>query len=170
MGMLLVTVIAVLLLIFAYRDALSALDRARDALALAHVSSARQSERHQHLDQLLQREDGQVILLAAGSEGEAQAGLQQHLGAALENASAELARLEVLPAITTDGHRRISLRADFRVDLSGLRRLLHRLEYGLPLVVIERLSIRAPGGRVLGPDRRLTVDMQITALQRAAAP
>ena len=89
---------------------------------------------------------------------------------ALQTASAQLSSLEVLPTVAADGFRRILLRADFRVELSGLQRLLHDLEFGLPLVAVERLRIRAPGRRAIGADRRLSVNLEIVALQQPAGP
>ncbi len=157
-------------LIMAYRDGFAALEDARAQRLQAHRAVALQVERRQHLAALLRRPGAGPIILATGNEGEAQAGLQRHLTAALGAASAEIASLEVLPAGTADGYRRISLRADFTVDLSGLRKLLHDLEFGLPLATIERLRVRAAGPRAIGTDRRLSVDLHIVALQEPPGP
>ena len=169
-GASLAAVIAVLLLIMSCRDGLVALEEARDHRRQVRQAAGEQAERRQHLAALQRRPKGGAAILAAGSEGEAQAHLQRHLSMALQTASAQLSSLEVLPTVAADGFRRILLRADFRVELSGLQRLLHDLEFGLPLVAVERLRISAPGHRAIGADRQLSVDLEIVALQQPAGP
>jgi len=162
--------LVVLLLTLAYRNGFAALDEARDYRRQVGEAAARQAARHQHMAELLNRADGAAAILAPGSEGEAQASLQRHLSAALRAASAELASLEVLPTSAEQGYRRISLHADLRVDISGLQKLLHNLEFGLPLIAVERLRVRALGSRSIGSDRRLSVDLDVVALQQRASP
>ena len=153
-----------------YRDGLVALEEAHNHRRQVLQAAGEQAERRQHLARLQRRPNGGATILAAGSEGEAQAHLQRHLSEALQTASAQLSSLEVLPTVPADGFRRILLRADFRVELSGLQGFLHDLEFGLPLVAVERLRIRAPGHRAIGADRRLSVDLEIVALQQAGGP
>ena len=169
-GASLAAVIAVLLLVMSYRDGLVALEEARDHRSQVRQEAGEQAERRQHLAALQLRPKGGTTILAPGSEGEAQAHLQRHLSEALQTASAQLSSLEVLPTVAADGFRRIMLRADFRVELSGLQGFLHDLEFGLPLVAVERLRIRAPGHQTIGADRRLSVNLEIVALQQLADP
>ena len=169
-GASLAAVIVVLLLVMFYRDGLVALEEARDHRRQVRQAVGEQAERRQHLAALQRRPKGGAAILAAGSDGEAQAHLQRHLSAALRTASAQLSSLEVLPTVTEGGFPRILLRADFRVELSGLQRLLHGLEYGLPLVAVERLRISALGHRAISADRRLSVNLEIVALQQPASP
>ena len=169
-GASLAAVIAVLLLVMSYRDGLVALEEARDHRRHVRQAAGEQAERRQHLAALQRRPNSGAAILAAGSEGEAQAHLQRHLSVALQTATAQLFSLEVLPTVVVDGFRRILLRADFRVELSGLQRLLHDLEFGLPLVAVERLRIRAPGHRAISADRWLSVNLEIVALQQPAGP
>ena len=169
-GASLAAVIAVLLLIMSYQNSLVALEEARDHRRHVRQAAGEQAERRQHLAALQLHPKAGAAILAAGSEGEAQAHLQRHLSMALQTASAQLSSLEVLPTVAEDGFRRILLRADFRVELSGLQKLLHDLEFGLPLVAVERLRIRASGHRAIGADRRLSVNLEIVALQQLTDP
>ena len=83
------------------------------------------------------------VFLPDASEAQAAATLQELVKAAVVAGGAGLDSLETLPAEAREGARSVGVRARLTADVPGLQALLHRLESGRPLVVVEGLFVRA---------------------------
>ncbi len=106
-----------------------------------------------------------ALLLPPGPASAAAASLQRRVQAAAAAAGGAMESVEPLPAESVDGVRRVTLRVQMRLDTPGLRAVLHSLEYGAPMVLIDNVAIRALSGRAVGADRPLSVRFDMTALQ-----
>lgn len=115
------------------------------------------------------------IYLAAGTSTLASATLQKLVvqsvakasGKIVETTSLDVAQDEAEPANQTVG-----IRASFDIDNDGLLTLLHGLETGLPLVFVDKVSVRRLPGDGNGKDTSimLRADIEAKARWKASAP
>lgn len=112
------------------------------------------------------------IYLSGGSATLASANLQQHLVRSISKASGKLIETSVSemgddPAETPD--MRVGIKASLDIDNDGLLNLLHGLEAGLPLVFVDRISIRRlPGDDASKGADALRVDLDAVARWKEA--
>lgn len=89
------------------------------------------------------------ILIAAATEGQGGAALQQRLGELAEAAKVQIVSAQVLPVKRQGQIAEIAIVASVTSRIEGLRALLHALETELPLAVVDELAMRvlptAPG-------------------------
>jgi hypothetical protein len=112
------------------------------------------------------------IYLSADTSTLASASLQQLIVQAVAKAPAriiETTALDVAEDEADVNQQRVAIRASFDIDNAGLLALLHGLETGLPLVFIDKISVRRLPGDVdaKGPDM-LRVDLESSARWKAA--
>ena len=114
------------------------------------------------------------IYMAADTSTLASATLQKLVVQSVARASGkiiETTSLDVEQSETEPANRIVSIRASFDIDNDGLLTLLHGLETGLPLVFIDRVSVRHLPGDDSGKDASLLrADIEATARWQASAP
>ena len=84
-----------------------------------------------------------ALLLPAPSEAQAAALLQDWLKLAVGASGATLASIQALPVTPLKGVVRVGARLHLTADLAALQSLLHGLEAGGPLLLVDNLSIGA---------------------------
>jgi len=97
----------------------------------------------------------------------ASAALQNLLGEVVREADGEMASTQTLPAKSEDGFTRIAVRIRFSASTTALRQILHTIESGRPLLIVENLTVRPmrgrrdPRTRQIVPVDKLNVDMRV---------
>jgi hypothetical protein len=114
------------------------------------------------------------IYFAAGTPTLASAALQQRIVQSVGDASGKIIETTSLDAgedAAASSNQRVEIRASFDIDNDGLLELLHGLETGLPLVFVDKISIRRLPDDDDGKGRgMLRVDLEANARWRAPAP
>lgn len=114
------------------------------------------------------------IYLAADTPTLASAALQQRIVQSVADASGKIIETTSPDAGedgAAQGNQRVEIRASFDIDNDGLLDLLHGLETGLPLVFIDKISIRRLPDDDDGKGRgMLRVDLEANARWKASAP
>lgn len=122
---------------------------------------------------LLKREaQGGANLLRGASPSVAAASLQQFIRSAVQAERGTLRSVQILPAQSEAGYRRVTVRSQVELNGTGLRNLLHRIESSRPLLFVDNIDVR-PGQQVANRARgeaemRLTVRFDIHGFVRAA--
>jgi general secretion pathway protein M len=111
------------------------------------------------------------LFLAAGSEGQGSATLQDLVKQAASAAGATLITMQTLPSASETGYRRIPLKVLLTADTPALQKLLHALESARPVAVLDSVYVRARSGQAGGPaiDRLLEINLEVVGFQRMAA-
>ena len=111
------------------------------------------------------------IYLSGDTRDLANANLQQRLAQSIAQASGkviETSALDFADAQPVDG--RVGVKASFDIENNGLLALLHGLETGLPLIFMDKLSVRrAPNDAAGISPEKLRVDLEATARWRTPA-
>lgn len=114
------------------------------------------------------------IYLSSASATLAGADLQQYLTETIAKGSGKLIETAILESDREDeqsAQNLVSIRASSEIDNNGLLSVLHRLETGLPLVFIDKISIRRLGGDDTSPGAEaLRVDLEVSARWKATVP
>ena len=82
--------------------------------------------------------------LSGDTTGLAGAELQKAIGDLVGTHAGRVSRFQTLPPQPDEGLTRLSLSFSMRIDIDGLRALLHRLETGAPAIFIDDIEIQAP--------------------------
>jgi hypothetical protein len=113
------------------------------------------------------------IYLAADTRDLANANLQQHLAQSITRASGKIIETSALDFVEYEAQPvegGIGVKASFDIENDGLLALLHGLETGLPLVFVDKLSVRRVPGEPTGTaPEKLRVDLEATGRWRAPA-
>lgn len=114
--------------------------------------------------------DLSAIYLSGGSATLASANLQQHLVKSIATASGKL--IETSVADLGDGpteapDSRVGIRTSFDIDNRGLLTFLHELEAGLPIVFVDRISVRRLADDAGNGAELLRVDLDAVARWKA---
>ena len=91
---------------------------------------------------LLDAQASQGGYLSGESNALAAATLQNHVNGVVGSTGEKIRSIQVLPVQEKTGFMRIAIRVQVPIRIGGLRRVLHALEGGLPLVFIDNLDIR----------------------------
>lgn len=111
--------------------------------ALGVAASAEQLSQQHHM---LRAQGGLSRHLIEGvSVPLAAAALQRRIEAAVSWREGQLVSTEVLHPVDEHGLTRVSLRVRLRLDTPALQQILHELESGLPLLVIDNVVVASPG-------------------------
>lgn len=139
---------------------------------------ARQEQLLRQLDARLARVDGgdkalgdtTPLYLPAASAPLAGAALQQKLVAAVEAASGRVIETQSVEETEPDAEDDVRLRITLDVDNEGLRTLMHQLETGLPLMMLDTVSVRQlpSQGDDVGDNPMLRVDLVVRSYWKAA--
>jgi hypothetical protein len=114
--------------------------------------------------------DTSAIYLPAASAPLAGAALQQRLVAAAESAGGRVIETQSVEEIEPDGQDDVRLRITLDVDNEGLRKLMHDLETGLPLVTLDTVAVRQLPSQDTdgGENPTLRIDLVVRGFWRAA--
>ncbi len=127
-----------------YRDIAAAADRVERAAALARAERVSSG-----------------VFLVGDTDALAAAALQNTIGALAREAGAELRSVQSLPPEESEGLVRVRLKSQLITTTRGLKRLLHALETGRPLLFVDAVKIRARLGRIAPRTDALEVDADL---------
>jgi len=106
----------------------------------------------------------------------ASADLQKQLGEIIKEAGGQVTSTQVLTTKPEGAFTKVAVRVRFSISTPSLREILHGIESSQPLLLIEKLSIRATRGRRRSPRSRrtipvdkLNVDMQVVGYMATPA-
>lgn len=101
------------------------------------------------------------LTLAAPSEAQASAALQDMVKSAVDGSGAALASVAALPAAHKGALTGIALRVQLVADTASLQRLLYRLEAGQPALILDNLQLRALTGSGVASGHNLEVQLDV---------
>jgi len=114
------------------------------------------------------------IYLPGDTRDLANANLQQRLAQSIAQASGkviETSALDFADDATQPVEGRVGVKASFDIENNGLLALLHGLETGVPLVFVDKLSVRrVPGEPTSTGSEKLRVDLEAIGRWRAPTP
>ena len=102
------------------------------------------------------------LFIDAASPGAASAYLQERLKELIKSSGASVISLFALPATTQEDHRRVGLRVLMTADTLALQQILHGIEAAEPVLIIEKLYVRARTARSRNVTRDLDVEIEVT--------
>ena len=107
--------------------------------------------------------DGRLktLMLKPASDGRAAAELQKRMENLIESSGARLSSILALPVQPSTGVRKIGLRLQFSAANSSLRKVLHALEYGRPLSVLDNVFIHSASAKSVGNRLPITVRLDV---------
>lgn len=97
------------------------------------------------------------IFVSGSTDALAAANLQNSIGTLVSRTGGDLRSVQSLPVENTDGLRRIRVRFQLVTNIHGLRRILHDLETGQPLLFVDEFKIRTRLERVTAQSDKLEV-------------
>jgi len=147
----------------AYEETLVRIGDQRRALDLLRGTTARETALAAALNN--NANGPESLLVAAATDSSAAALLQTHLQALIEENSAQLVSLEALEGEAQGPFRAIRVRAQFATGHDGLRRILHALEDGRPVVFLDNLTVNARSARAFGVERPLDIRVDLTSFR-----
>jgi hypothetical protein len=107
--------------------------------------------------QLRDLAEREALFLPGATEGQAAAALQDVIKAAVAAADARADSIQALEATADGALTRIAMRVRLSADTASLQRLLHALEAGRPVVLLEGVYVRARSLRADAQERNLDV-------------
>jgi preprotein translocase subunit SecF len=116
---------------------------------------------------------GDVFLSGANYALAANA-LQQYVVETIDQSGGKLLTVGVeTPTAEASASRRVMVQSTSELDNDGLQSLLHSLEAGRPMVLIDSVTVRRPASRREGEDDskaapRLTVELRVVGFYRSA--
>ncbi len=115
--------------------------------------------------------DTTALYLPAASAPLAGAALQQRLVAAVEGVGGRVIETQAIEELEPDDEDDVRLRITLDVDNDGLRRLMHDLETGLPIMTLEQVAVRQlpSQGAEPGDNPALRVDLGVRGFWRAGS-
>jgi general secretion pathway protein M len=99
----------------------------------------------------------EALFLPGATEGQASAALQDAIKGAVDAADARADSIQALETSAEGGLTRIAMRVRLTADTKSLQRLLHALEAGRPVVLLDGVDVRARSFRADGQERNLDV-------------
>jgi general secretion pathway protein M len=132
----------------------------RQLLAALEAQLARQAARGGGADPA-------ALMLQGETPGIAGAALQRQINDHVSAAGGQASSLQLLPPRASGSTTRLALGFAMRIDIGGLRDVLHAIETGEPLLFVDDIAIRTPenaagegAGDARGP---LDVTMQVSS-------
>ena len=102
----------------------------------------------------------------------ASADLQKFIKSTISNAGGQLTSTQVLPSISENGFKRISVKVRMSGDADILRSVLYEIESSVPVMIIDQIDIRPVRGkrnrktRKIEPSSKLNINFQATGFMR----
>jgi general secretion pathway protein M len=109
------------------------------------------------------------LMLEPSSEGTALARMQERLTSAVDSAGGQMLSVQALPSEASGPLRRVGLRLQFAANAESLLTVLHGLEYGRPVAIIENVFIHASTAQAVGNERSLSVRLDIFSFLQPGA-
>ena len=103
------------------------------------------------------------LVMTPASDGVATARLQSRMERMIEKAGARLSSVQALPPQPMGTLRRIGLRLLFAADTGSVRTVLHAVEYGRLVTVLDNVFILARSEKAVGTVQPLTVRLDVFA-------
>ena len=127
----------------AWREARIAIADAQDALPRIADAQESLTARRQMLASLQRRQGAAEGLLQGDSETLIAAQLQNRIKTLVDAAKGEVKSMQVLQTRNDGGFRKIAVRGQVSVGLSGLQKVFYELEAGAPYLFLDNIEIRA---------------------------
>ena len=83
------------------------------------------------------------LMLKPASEARAAADIQNTMEILIQSAGARLSSVQALPVQPSTGMKKIGLRLQFSAANQSLRKILHELEYGRPVSLLDNVFIHS---------------------------
>ena len=109
------------------------------------------------------------LFLPGATEGQAAAALQDVVKAAVIAADARADSIQALEATSDGALTRIVMRVRLTADTKSLQSLLHALEAGRPVALLEEVYVRARAFRADGQERNLDVRFDVVGFAQTGA-
>ncbi|MGH6635097.1 MAG: type II secretion system protein GspM [Gammaproteobacteria bacterium] len=126
----------------AYRSSADRLQQAQDQLAkLIHIAQSRKAT-ESRLAEFRRTDTSDRYYLSGRTPSLAAAGLQNHLKAIIEASAGQLITSSDLPSTNEERLTKVATSLRLKDQTEGLREILYAIETQLPLVFIDKLSVR----------------------------
>lgn len=145
------------------------LDETAATLARHRAIAARADEIAAEAAALRDLAERESLFLPGASEGQAAAALQDAIKAAMLAADARADSVQALDPATDGGVTTIAMRVRLTADTKSLQRLLHALEAGRPVLLVDGLYVRARTFRAEAAERNLDVRLDVIGFAPAGA-
>lgn len=109
----------------------------------------------------------EALFLPGATEGQAAAALQEAVKAAARAADARADSIQALEPTADGSLVRVAMRVRLAADVVALQKLLHALEAGRPIVLIDNLYVRARSLRPGGEEPNLDVRFDVVGFAQA---
>ena len=152
----------------AQRDA-TALALAQDRLVRFQRLAAEVDELGRAYDRVRARGPIEGLFIEASSPATANALLQERIKQLVKSSNARVTSLFALPAVNKEDHRRVGLRVLMTADTAALQTILHGIETADPVLIIEKLYVRARTARSVNVVRDLDVQIELVGFLRRAS-
>lgn len=126
----------------AYRSTNEASREALEQLARYELLSKTNPNRKADLEKLGRQQTQSGVYLAGDTDALAAAGLQEAVGAKIEQNGGKLRSMQILPVKTDGDFKRVSVRVQLTATLESFFRVLYALESGKPYVFIDNLDVK----------------------------
>jgi general secretion pathway protein M len=146
----------------AYEDAAGTAARLRAAIAHAGAAERDPASLRAELEHRAANPQSTAGYLAGANDALASAELQDRIKSLVENQGGKLRSTQILPSRDEGGFRRITVRGEIMVDITGLQRVVYALESATPMLFLDNVEIRAiPSTRdaAAGPDLEVRFDL-----------
>jgi general secretion pathway protein M len=142
-------------------EARARLDEAAATLVRHRAVAARADEIAAETAALRDLAEREALFLPGASEGQAAAALQDAIKAAMASAGARADSVQALDAIAEGALTTVAMRVRLSADTQALQRLLHALEAGRPILLVDGLYVRARTVRADAAERNLDVRLDV---------
>lgn len=137
------------------------LDEAATTLARHRAIASRADEIAAEAAALRDLADRESLFLPGASEGQAAAALQDAIKAAMLTAEARADSIQALDPVVEGALTAIAMRVRLSADTKSLQRLLHALEAGRPVLLVDGLYVRARSFRADAAERNLDIRLDV---------
>ncbi|MDE2583165.1 MAG: type II secretion system protein M [Rhodospirillales bacterium] len=127
-----------------YDAATQAVRRLETVLARATVVQRQLAALTRQAAALQRRPAGDGALLHGDNPALVGARLQNQLKRLVDSLHGELMSTQILPPLDHGRFRRVAIRANLRIGVPGLQRLIYDLESQTPFLFVDNLRVRAP--------------------------
>ncbi len=104
-----------------------------------------------------------TLAMAPSSDGAAVAHLQSQLAQIVESSGGLMTSVQALPTKPGGSLRRIGLRLQLVADNKSLLAILHALEFGRPITILDNVFIHSQTAKAVGVERSLSVRLDVFA-------
>lgn len=135
-----------------FENSRSAAQRLRDAVDRRDAFDQKLSQLKAELARLKESQTSSVGFIAGTNESLAGVDLTNRIKTSVEGAKGELRSTQNLPGRDDGAFRRISVRAQIAVKLSGVQRVFYELESGSPFLFLDSIEMRTQAAYQIAPN------------------